>query len=95
MFILFLIKKLPKNGRHNKEWKKYLKIYVFHNFICSQFHNIQMNLQTILTLFLTFGHDHIKKEMHIQVWHDKAIPKNQNPQNISNYNSCTIHILVE
>jgi len=35
----FLITKLPKNGKNKKK-----DFFFFHNFMCPQFHHIQMNL---------------------------------------------------
>jgi len=48
-----LLQKLSNNRKINNKWKKYKKLFFFYNFICSQFHPIQIKFQIVLIFFLT------------------------------------------
>jgi hypothetical protein len=51
--ILFL-QKLSKNSKINNKWKNIRNFFFFYNFICSQFHPIQMKFLIVFFLNLDF-----------------------------------------
>ncbi len=55
-----LLQNLSKNNKIKNKGKTYKKLFFFYNFICSQFHPIQMKFQIVLIFFFNFRFFSIK-----------------------------------